>query len=75
MPPTPTPSLAISLNSPPSFVVLHESLDWNLLIVVLMSMSSSLFATFEPQPLSKFHLSKHSLASVYSMFLDTFYIL
>jgi hypothetical protein len=35
IPPTLTPYLVVSLNSPLPYVVFHESLDWDLLIMLL----------------------------------------
>jgi hypothetical protein len=47
----------------------------SMLIVVFLLMFNLLFVTIKPLPLVGFHLFKHSLASVYNIFLDTFYLL
>jgi hypothetical protein len=41
--PTPTPSIVVNFNSPSPFVVLPKSLGWDLLIIVLLLVSSLLF--------------------------------
>ncbi len=70
LPPTPTPSMVVNLNSPSPFMVLPKSPDLDLLIIVLLFVIPKLW------PSLGFHLYEHSLAGVIcSMFLDTLYLL